>query len=141
MPEMWGMQELLIKAREDKEEWVKFMIRGIGDFSGQLDMDAVIAGSVLVEAGLQDLEAELPDEEDNEFRPLEVGPALNVIQSCFHCSYYDVPVFVRWLHVVECGTMWYCRMVLCRMVHYGIYTLFVLLRTAFKHFVRMFCTQ
>lgn len=91
---MWGMQELLVKAREDKEEWVKFMVRGIGDFSGQLDMDAVIAGSVLVEAGLQDLESELPDVEDNDFRPLEVGSARKSLQGSVHCQYHDA--FARW---------------------------------------------
>jgi hypothetical protein len=46
------LQALAAAARVDKEEWVGIMGRAVGNFDGQLDLDAVVKGMTAVSIGL-----------------------------------------------------------------------------------------
>jgi hypothetical protein len=75
-PKLLGLvltQDLAALACEDKEEWVNVMGRAVGNFSGELDLQAVRKASATVRTSMGDLEAMLPTEDIAEYRPVEVG--------------------------------------------------------------------
>ncbi|KAK9830636.1 hypothetical protein WJX81_007675 [Elliptochloris bilobata] len=67
------LQALAAAARTDKEEWVGVIGRAVGDFSGVLDLPAVLEASTAARETMKELESRLErcNTDDADFRPVE----------------------------------------------------------------------